>query len=308
MLTATDTAFASGYTGMRVLAQTGITATVTSFQSDVPGGGSTTVTRYGFTGAGDSPDLTLNSSNVVIEKTIGLLGGVMVTRRGSASTDVWSNPNIHGDIAATADGNGTKTGSTYLYDPFGNALNGEPDNSNGTFKYGWEGKSERGTDTAGGLPLIEMGARVYAPSLGRFLGTDPIMGGNANDYVYPQDPVNQADLSGLQGPGKDTVNNCSLAHARNLRIKCRSGGWHITQPIGRFFMRYANPGAIFSMGGWKNTANDFRNGYQSTRNYALNHGYVPGETHDYNQTFSPGPYLGFVLRYLRALIDLARFG
>ena len=41
-----------------------------------------------------------------------------------------------------------------------------------------------------------MGVRPYVPAAGRFLGVDPVEGGNANDYVYPQDPVNSFDLDG----------------------------------------------------------------------------------------------------------------
>ena len=42
-----------------------------------------------------------------------------------------------------------------------------------------------------------MGARTYAPQLGRFLQTDPIPGGSANAYAYTYgDPVNSNDLTG----------------------------------------------------------------------------------------------------------------
>ncbi len=42
-----------------------------------------------------------------------------------------------------------------------------------------------------------MGARVYLPTLGRFLQVDPVEGGTLNPYVYAHDPVNMNDYSGM---------------------------------------------------------------------------------------------------------------
>lgn len=53
------------------------------------------------------------------------------------------------------------------------------------------------TDTQALGGLIQMGARPYAPGLGRFLEVDPIEGGSANDYDYVSgEPVNRFDLDG----------------------------------------------------------------------------------------------------------------
>lgn len=63
--------------------------------------------------------------------------------------------------------------------------------------YAWLGTHRRSGDALAGLTL--MGVRLYNPVTGRFLTRDPIYGGNDNAFVYPADPVNRSDLSGLSG-------------------------------------------------------------------------------------------------------------
>src|SRR5206468_3226833 len=86
----------------------------------------TTVTHYGFSGPGDSPSFTMDATNTVTERTVALVGGVLVTKRGGllGAGDVWSYPNVHGDVMAVADNTGVKQGTTRTYDPYGQALGG----------------------------------------------------------------------------------------------------------------------------------------------------------------------------------------
>lgn len=61
--------------------------------------------------------------------------------------------------------------------------------------YGWRGNQQRGTLDSG---LMLLGRRLYNPAVGAFTSTDPIVDGNTTPYTYPQDPINNEDLSGLQ--------------------------------------------------------------------------------------------------------------
>jgi RHS repeat-associated protein len=162
----------------------------------------TTTNVYGFTGSGDTPDFIADTANVIQEKYLELPGGVLLTIRPSKPTpasQVFSLPDLHGDIMATTDATGTKTGE-FRYDPFGNKLgDNTPDNSRDGATYGWVGRHEKLTESKFALTPTQMGARVYLPSLGRYTSVDPIPGGVENSYVYPPDPANDFDLDGNFG-------------------------------------------------------------------------------------------------------------
>jgi RHS repeat-associated protein len=172
-------------------------------------GGQVTVTRYGFTGDGDTPDFVLDGSSALTEWDLSLPGGVTAELRGSASS--WSYPNIHGDIITTADGAGTRAAGLAIYDPFGQvedpttgllgtmtANQAGPDTQSGSADYGWLGQHQKLSEHLGSIATIEMGARQYVAALGRFLQVDPIEGGTDSDYTYVTDPTNAFDLDGMK--------------------------------------------------------------------------------------------------------------
>lgn len=102
---------------------------------------------------------------------------------------------VHGDIIATVNATATSitdTGANYhanWTDEYGIPLDG------GIARYDYLGAHQRKRDVNSGLQL--MGVRVYNPATGRFLQTDPVIGGSCNSYEYTcGDPVNARDLSG----------------------------------------------------------------------------------------------------------------
>jgi RHS repeat-associated protein len=161
-------------------------------------GTATDTRRYGFTGDGDTADMVLDSTNTLVENFLVLPGGVLVTQRvGSA---LLSYPNLHGDTAFVLNETGAGFQGPFEYDPFGNKLTpATVDNATGSMDYGWLGQYQRATEQQAGLKtMIEMGARLYSPLLGRFLSIDSVQGGTENDYVYVNDPRNDSDLTGTK--------------------------------------------------------------------------------------------------------------
>jgi RHS repeat-associated protein len=163
-----------------------------STESTITSAGTKTVTNH-YDDDSDSPAWTsshkVDGTTVVKRYLNGIDGNLdaLVNDNGDVKLEL---TNLHGDTVATIDPDATSITGYHETTEFGAPR--DPASADDT--YGWLGAKKRSTDDLGGLTL--MGVRLYNPENGRFASVDPIYGGNANAYNYPDDPTDQYDLSG----------------------------------------------------------------------------------------------------------------
>ncbi|MFN8174595.1 MAG: RHS repeat-associated core domain-containing protein [Solirubrobacteraceae bacterium] len=190
-------------------------------------GQTTRVDTYHYSDDSDSPAWISSAPGSWTRNIQGPGGDLAATQDGATGAVTLQLSNLHGDITATAT---TSTTATALTGTQEQTEFGEP-RTPSLLRYGYLGAKQRQLTYPWGT--IQMGARSYIPQTGRFLQTDPIPGGSANNYDYTnQDPVNVSDTTGM----------CAFDRKlqASLREVCRRGRhfrWIALHPTRRYVVR-----------------------------------------------------------------------
>ncbi|MFF3551795.1 DNRLRE domain-containing protein [Streptomyces tsukubensis] len=139
----------------------------------------------------DNPRWTVeNTATGAVLRNVTAPSGELGALTTGPGNTVLTLSDLHGDITVALPLSGTAAPEVREYDEFGTATAGS------ATRYGWHGARLRSSETPTGQLL--MGVRLYQPSAGRFLQTDPVLYGSANAYDYAdQNPVTGMDPTGL---------------------------------------------------------------------------------------------------------------
>ncbi|MFE5406593.1 DNRLRE domain-containing protein [Streptomyces sp. NPDC056580] len=139
---------------------------------------------------GGSPRwITEDIATGALTRNVNGLDGNLAATTGKTGGTVLQLTNIHGDVGLLLPLDTSVAPTALDADEYGNSKVGQTQ-----ARYSWLGGQGVSNDALGGL--LVTGVRVYNPATGLFLSPDPVVGGNANAYGYPTDPVNYMDADG----------------------------------------------------------------------------------------------------------------
>ncbi|WP_275404941.1 DNRLRE domain-containing protein [Streptomyces sp. SID10815] len=203
-----------------------LASSATAATSDSGATWSTTSTTVNHYSCGcDTPSWTVTTagSASTVSRNVADLSGSLAATTGATGGAVLQLANLHGDISVRLDP-ATSAATVQRYDEYGNPL----DATAAAAKYGALGAYQKAGDGLAGYTL--MGVRLYDPTTGRFLQSDPVYGGNTSAYIYPADPIGQSDTSGELNYRTQTkkTKNYTIGISRNCtgHSKC-SLTWYV---------------------------------------------------------------------------------
>ncbi|WP_432058921.1 RHS repeat-associated core domain-containing protein, partial [Streptomyces sp. bgisy022] len=144
-----------------------------------------------YDGDGDNPRwIVEDTATGALTRNVESASGDLAATTSKIGNTTLQLTTVHGDVALQLPLDTSKAPVALDTDEYGNPRAGQA-----ATRYNWLGAKQRSTETLTGLTL--MGVRLYNPSTGRFLSTDPVHGGNLNAYEYAHaDPLNRFDLDG----------------------------------------------------------------------------------------------------------------
>ncbi|MGW4911371.1 DNRLRE domain-containing protein [Streptomyces sp. NPDC004270] len=174
----------------------------------------TTTSHYG--DPSDSP--TWSATGTGVTRDVKDLSGALSATTSAAGSVVLELTNLHGDVTVQQPLDTSVASTVTHYDEYGNVLDGTTAPA-----YGWLGGSQRAGAALTGLTV--MGVRLYDPTTGRFLQTDPIAEGSPNHYGYPSDPVNMVDIDGRIWGWLKNILKAGLTGAVKLFVEWAVAEW-----------------------------------------------------------------------------------
>ncbi|MFJ9551432.1 DNRLRE domain-containing protein [Streptomyces erythrochromogenes] len=137
----------------------------------------------------DSPRwIVEDTATGAVTRNVNGFDGQLAAVTAKTDATVLQLVNLHGDVVIQLPAAAGQAPTVLNTDEYGNG--GRP-----SVRYGWHGGAHRSTETLNNITL--MGVRLYNPTTGRFLSSDPVPGGSCNAYDYAcADPVNNDDVTG----------------------------------------------------------------------------------------------------------------